>query len=73
MKRTLRDTKGSVSDQIIDLASGHVADMRLILNIRNEFVIFRTKVLQTDNGNLDLHEDALFAMMLYKSTHLSDF
>lgn len=73
MKRLLSDIKHGISNDLIDRVSEHVTDMRLLKNIRNEFVIFREKVLNTDNGNLDLNEDSLFAMMLYKSMHLADF
>lgn len=73
MKRLLSDIKHGISNDLIDRVSEHVTDMRLIKNIRNEFVIFREKVLNTENGNLDLNDDSLFAMMLYKSTHLADF
>lgn len=61
----------SVSDELIDLTARYVADMRLIKNIRNEYAIFKRQVI--DSGSLKLSEDGLFAMVLYKSTHLSDF
>lgn len=60
-----------VSEDLIDLVAQHVPDMRLIKNIRNEFVIFREQVIK--GSSLNLTDDALFAMVLYKSTHLSDF
>lgn len=60
-----------VSEDLIDLVAQHVPDMRLIKNIRNEFVIFREQVIK--GSSLNLADDALFAMVLYKSTHLSDF
>jgi hypothetical protein len=68
---TLADIDHNVSTELIDLAARHVADMRLIKNIRNEFAIFRERIIV--NGSLDLGEDALLAMMFYKSTHLTDF
>lgn len=61
----------AVSHELIDLTARHVADMRLIKNIRNEYAIFKRQVI--DTGSLDLGEDGLFAMVLYKSTHLADF
>lgn len=73
MARTMSDIQHRVSNELIDLASRYMADMRLIKNVRNEFVIFRQMVLKTDDGDLALSEDSLFAMMLYKNTHLSDF
>jgi hypothetical protein len=68
---TLSDIDHNVSMELIDLAARHVADMRLIKNIRNEFAIFRERIIV--NGSLELSEDALLAMMFYKSTHLTDF
>ncbi len=67
----LKDVDHSVSADLIDLTARHVADMRLIKNIRNEFLIFKRQII--DKGSLDLSEDGVFAMMLYKSTHLADF
>ena len=68
---TMKGLDHKVSNELIDLAARHVADMRLIKNVRNEFAIFKRLVI--DTGALDLDQDKLFAMMLYKSTHLSDF
>lgn len=72
MSTELDDIKEqNVSDALIDLVAQHVADMRLIRNIRNEFVIFKEHVIR--KSSLELNDDHLFAMVLYKSTHLSDF
>ncbi len=73
MFRVMSEFDHDVSDKLIDLAARHLVDMRLIKNVRNEFVIFRQKVLGGEGSELKLSEGALFAMMLYKSTHLSDF
>lgn len=74
MDEVLVGINGIVSEELIDLAARHVTDMRLIKNVRNEFIIFKDKVFRTDDGGeLELSDDGLFAMMLYKSTHLADF
>lgn len=74
MDRVLEDVKGKIEPGLIDLAARHITDMRLIKNVRNEFVVFKSKVLKADDGgSLRLSDNALFAMMLYKSTHLEDF
>lgn len=62
-----------VSPDLIDLAGRYVPDMRLLKNVRNEFVVFRDRIFSGDGSELDLRETDLFAMMLYKSTHLGDF
>lgn len=66
-----QDLEHNVSDDLIDLTARYVADMRLIKNIRNEYAIFKQLII--DSGSLELTEDGLFAMVLFKSTHLSEF
>ncbi len=74
MDEVLRGLDASISPGLIDLAARHVTDMRLIKNVRNEFVVFKQKVMKSDDGeDLDLDDSSLFAMMVYKSTHLGDF
>lgn len=62
-----------VAPELLDLAAQYVPDMRLLKNVRNEFVVFRDRIFSGDGEQLDLSETDLFAMMLYKSTHLTDF
>jgi len=62
-----------VSPELLDLAAQYVPDMRLLKNVRNEFVVFRDRIFSGDGQQLKLSESDLFAMMLYKSTHLTDF
>lgn len=71
MAAELSDVSHSISEGLVDLVAQRVADMRLIKNIRNEFVIFQSQVIK--KSSLQLDDDRLFAMVLYKSTHLSDF
>lgn len=62
-----------VAPELLDLAAQYVPDMRLLKNARNEFIVFRDRIFSGDGEHLDLNETDLFAMMLYKSTHLTDF
>lgn len=74
MDRVLVEIEHNIKPDLIDLAARYVTDMRLIKNVRNEFVVFRQKVMKSDDGqDFDLDDSSLFAMMLYKSTHLGDF
>ncbi|WP_145477627.1 DNA-binding protein [Stenotrophomonas rhizophila] len=70
--RLLREIEHSIEPKLIDLASRHVPEMRLLKNVRNEFLVFRHQILRPAS-RLKLSETELFALMLYKSTHLSDF
>lgn len=71
--RLLKGIKHDVEPELLDLASRYVPDMRLLKNIRNEFIVFRERIFSGDGKELKLTETELFAMMLYKSTHLADF
>lgn len=71
--RLLGEVEHKVAPELLDLAAQYVPDMRLLKNVRNEFIVFRDRVFSGDGEQLDLSETDLFAMMLYKSTHLTDF
>lgn len=71
LEGVLKDADHKLSGGLIDLVARHIPDMRLIKNIRNEFAIFKNQIL--DNGNLDLSQDGLFAIVAYKNVHLKDF
>ncbi|WP_335986951.1 YobI family P-loop NTPase [Glycomyces sp. MUSA5-2] len=73
MFRIMKDLDHKVSLELFDRTARHVAEMRLLKNLRNEFAVFRAKLIGTDGSGLDLQDDQLFAMVLYKNTHLSDF
>lgn len=62
-----------VATELLDMAAQFVPDMRLLKNVRNEFIVFRDRIFSGDGQQLKLSETDLFAMMLYKSTHLTDF
>jgi len=63
----------SVSSDLIDLVSRHIPDMRFLKNARNEFLVFRNRIRSGAGSELRITDTELFAMMLYKGTHLADF
>lgn len=69
----LSQVEHKVAPELLDLAAQYVPDMRLLKNVRNEFIVFRDRIFSGDGKQLNLNETDLFAMMLYKSTHLADF
>jgi len=69
----LEGIEHKVAPELLDLAAKYVPDMRLLKNVRNEFIVFRDRIFSGDGKQLKLSETDLFAMMLYKSTHLTDF
>ena len=71
--RLLSEIEHNVDYQLLDLAVLHLPDMRMLKNVRNEFVVFRSRILQADGLKLGLSETDLYAMMLYKNVYISDF
>lgn len=71
--KLLGEIEHKVDPQLLDLAAQYVPDMRLLKNVCNEFIVFRDRIFSGDGKELVLSETDLFAMMLYKSTHLTDF
>lgn len=69
----LGQVEHEIAPELLDLAAQYVPDMRLLKNVRNEFIVFRDRIFSGDGKQLNLNETDLFAMMLYKSTHLADF
>lgn len=57
---------------IIKIVSRNITDMRQIINIRNEFVVFSNKLL-IENSELKLEPNKLFALIVYKNIYLEDF
>lgn len=62
-----------VSPELIDLTARHLPDMRLLTNISNEYSVYARRLITDKRGIDGLHPDKLFAMVVYKNVHLSDF
>lgn len=62
-----------IAADLIDVVAKHITDMRLIKNIHNEFSIFRQKLLTSERRLKGLTPNSLFALIIYKNFHLSDF
>lgn len=62
-----------VSRALLDLIARHTTDMRLMINICNEFAVFAEHLLWTENPAPGMTADHLFALVAYKNFHLADF
>ena len=65
-----------IDRRLIRLLAKHVTDMRLIKNIHNEFLIFRSKLMpgkQDPRGHSSLDVNRVLAMVAYKSLYPRDF
>lgn len=66
-------SEGFVSRPLLDLIARHTTDMRLMINICNEFGVFAEHLLWTENPAPGMTPDHLFALVAYKNFHLADF
>ncbi|MBB1512771.1 hypothetical protein H5399_09170 [Tessaracoccus sp. MC1627] len=64
-----------ISRSLLDLVARHVTDMRLMINICNEFAVFAERLLwiPTKDRAPGMTADNLFAIVVYKNFHLADF
>ena len=62
-----------VSRPLLDLVARYMTDMRLMINICNEFAVFVERLLWTDRPAPGMTADHLFALVVYKNFHLADF
>lgn len=62
-----------VTRPLLDLVARHTTDMRLLINICNEFAVFAEQLYWTDNRAPGMTPDDLFALVAYKNFHLADF
>ena len=66
--------KGTMIDRrLLDTVGSYATDMRLLLNICNEFVVFAERLLWVDRPAPGITATALFALVAYKNFHLTDF
>ncbi|BCW70688.1 hypothetical protein NicSoilB8_17320 [Arthrobacter sp. NicSoilB8] len=71
--RSLGLAEDLVKRPLLDLVARHTTDMRLLINICNEFVVFAEHLLWVENCAPGMTADDLFALVVYKNFHLADF
>ncbi|GAA4853027.1 hypothetical protein GCM10023221_36110 [Luteimicrobium xylanilyticum] len=73
MTKAFRKDGYGVSDRLLDIVARHIADMRLVTNVRNEFKVFYHRLVDGPHPVPDLDADGLLAVVVYKNVHLQDF
>ncbi|WIE84428.1 P-loop NTPase fold protein [Curtobacterium sp. MCPF17_021] len=63
----------TINPALIRVAARHVPDMRLIRNLRNEFEVYRRRLILTPDRLPGIDDDLVFAIVVFKNTHASDF
>lgn len=72
LRRVFGDVSRAPSRAVLDLVAPYLTDMRLIKNIRNEYLVFAERILPP-RGKANLDPDRLFAMVVYKNVQMKDF
>lgn len=73
MFRLLEQRGHAISKDLVDLTARHVADMRLIHNIVNEYEVFKRLLLDVPKPVPEMDPERLFAMIVFKNAHMTDF
>ncbi|WP_216695928.1 YobI family P-loop NTPase [Dietzia psychralcaliphila] len=69
-------TKADITDvdrRLVSLVAAHATDMRLLRNMRNEYLVFAERLMKPGKIAPELTESKLFALVAYKNFHLQDF
>ena len=64
---------GTVSRALLSLVARYATDMRLLMNILNEFTVYAQRLLWVKHPAPELTGDRLFALVAYENFHLADF
>lgn len=62
-----------IDRSLVELVAKHATDKRLLLNMRNEYLVFAERLLQSGKVAPELSPSHLFALVAYKNFHLKDF
>jgi hypothetical protein len=73
LDQLLREAGITIERPLVELVAKHATDMRLLLNMRNEYLVFAERLLKSDKRAPMLSSSHLFALVAYKNFHLEDF
>lgn len=79
LKYLLNDRPIAIDQKLLEIVGSEISDYRLLANIVSEFQIFIERISTSWGGNKEVeeflndHADYLFAFIVYKNTHLTDY
>jgi hypothetical protein len=73
LSQILEDDEFRLDPTLLRTVARHVVDMRLLHNIRNEFLIYRDRLITSAQKMPGITDEMVFALVVYKNTHLADF
>lgn len=62
-----------IDRELVALIAKHTTDMRLLVNMRNEYLVFAERLLEPEKCAPGLRPSTLFALIAYKNFHMNDF
>lgn len=62
-----------VDQRLVELVAQHATDMRLLVNMRNEYLVFAERLLAQGRTAPGLTATKLFALVAFKNFHLEEF
>ena len=79
LKYLLNDRPIAIDQKLLEIVGSEISDYRLLANIVSEFQIFIERISTSWGGNKEVeeflndHANYLFAFIVYKNTHLTDY
>ena len=79
LKYLLNDRPIAINQKLLEIVGSEISDYRLLANIVSEFQIFIERISTSWGGNKEVeeflndHANYLFAFIVYKNTHLTDY
>ena len=79
LKYLLNDRPIAIDQKLLEIVGSEISDYRLLANIVSEFQIFTERISTSWDGNKEVeeflkdHANYLFAFIVYKNTHLTDY
>lgn len=79
LKYLLNDRSIAIDQKLLEIVGSEISDYRLLANIVSEFQIFIKRISISWGGNKEVeeflndHANYLFAFIVYKNTHLTDY
>lgn len=73
LHQLLREKNINIDRLLIETVARYATDMRLLVNISNEYLVFADRLLNSRHRAPDLSPSRLFALVAYKNFHLKDF
>ncbi|KFI45923.1 hypothetical protein GA0061078_1628 [Bifidobacterium bohemicum] len=66
------ESKNEIDENVLDIAAEFIPDMRILKNIRNEYVVYRHELDGNKMQQSGMDNSKLLGFLIYKNTYLND-